>query len=85
MLVGNGQADNLDILDRPTRSFLRGGNDKIAYAKALAAPIVVTPQRTADEVLALAYVDCGPRLITLETYERKARSRRAKALRALWE
>ena len=56
-----------------------------AYAKALAAPIVVTPQRTADEVLALAYVDCGPRLITLETYERKARSRRAKALRSLWE
>ncbi|MFI4974978.1 MAG: hypothetical protein ACHP84_10600 [Caulobacterales bacterium] len=33
----------------------------------------------------VALLNCGPQLITLDGYERKARSRRKKALRALYE
>ena len=40
---------------------------------------------TPDEVLAQALAECAEQLLKLDGYERKALSRRKKALRALWE
>ncbi len=40
---------------------------------------------TQDEILAAALLQCTPELRVLDGYERKARSRRKKAFRALWE
>jgi hypothetical protein len=38
-----------------------------------------------DEILAQALAECADELLKLDGYERKALSRRKKALRALWE
>jgi hypothetical protein len=40
---------------------------------------------TPDEILARALTECAEELLKLDGYERKALSRRKKALRALWE
>ena len=40
---------------------------------------------TPDEILAQALAECAEQLLKLDGYERKALSRRKKALRALWE
>ena len=39
----------------------------------------------ADEVMARALAECADELLKLDGYERKARSRRKKAFRGLWE
>ncbi len=44
-----------------------------------------TTPLTKDEILTTALLQCAPELRVLDGYERKARSRRKKAFRALWE